>query len=193
MLLHNQGCRLVQSLHFRKVVQDAQRRFCADSNSQKSDPKIPSGRPPISVQKIRTVQGSIHLDVMATHPDTHQSSTRNQIFFTNTYMGRQLHPSGRQGNIVQTRSLIRQHVKKNYSRLDVREIPSKCGPYYGNYMQHKCNCSDARATPSERGPNMESLDMHYGKSVAQLFVWTTSACVQMPPREIRFRLVLQVC
>jgi hypothetical protein len=45
MLLHNQGCRLFQSLHFRKVVQDVKRRFRVDSNSEKSDPKIPFGRP----------------------------------------------------------------------------------------------------------------------------------------------------
>jgi len=45
MLLHNQGCRLFQSLHFRKVVQDVQRRFCVDFKSEKSDPKLPSRRP----------------------------------------------------------------------------------------------------------------------------------------------------
>jgi hypothetical protein len=45
MLPFDQGCRLFQSLHFRKVVQDAQRRFCTDSNSEKSDPKFSSGRP----------------------------------------------------------------------------------------------------------------------------------------------------
>jgi hypothetical protein len=45
MLLYYQGCRLFQSLHFRKVVQDAQRRFYADSKLEKSDPKLPSGWP----------------------------------------------------------------------------------------------------------------------------------------------------
>jgi len=45
---HNQGCRIFQSLHYRKVVQDVQERFCANSNSKKSDPKIPSGRPTVS-------------------------------------------------------------------------------------------------------------------------------------------------
>jgi hypothetical protein len=45
MLLHNQGCRLFQNLHFRKVVQDAQRRFYANSNLEKSNPKISFGQP----------------------------------------------------------------------------------------------------------------------------------------------------
>jgi hypothetical protein len=40
-----QWCHLFQSVHFRKVFQDAQRRFCADSNSKKSNPKFLSGRP----------------------------------------------------------------------------------------------------------------------------------------------------
>jgi hypothetical protein len=85
--------------------------------------------------KIRTVQDCIHLDVMVIRPDAHQSSTSNQISFTDTYMGRQLHPSGRQGNTVQTRSLIRQDVKKNYNCSDIRATLSGRGPYYGNYVQ----------------------------------------------------------
>jgi hypothetical protein len=34
--------------------------------------------------------------------NAHQSSTRNQISFTDIDMGRQLHPSGQQGNAVRT-------------------------------------------------------------------------------------------
>jgi hypothetical protein len=55
---------------------------------------------------------------MATHPDAHQSLTSNQISFTDTNIGRQLHPSGRQGNTIQTQSLIRQDVEKNCNRPD---------------------------------------------------------------------------
>jgi hypothetical protein len=82
------------------------------------DPKLPSrqpshasGRP--SVFRIRTVQGYICPDVMATRPDAHKSSTGNRISFSDTYMGRQLHSSRRQGNTVRTLSLIRQDVEKN--------------------------------------------------------------------------------
>jgi hypothetical protein len=39
-----QGCRLFQSLRFRNVLQEVQRRFCADSKSEWSNPKLPSGR-----------------------------------------------------------------------------------------------------------------------------------------------------
>jgi hypothetical protein len=109
---------------------------------------------------------------MATHPDTHQSSTRNRISFSDTYMGKQLHLSRQQGNIVQTWSLIRQDVEKNCNRPAVRATPSRCGPYYGNYVKQKCNCLDARATPSRRGPDMRSRGARYGKPVAQLSIQT---------------------
>jgi hypothetical protein len=39
-------------------------------------------------------------------------------------------------------------------------------PYYGNYVQLKCNRPDARATPSERGLVMESFQCYFGKAVA---------------------------
>jgi hypothetical protein len=62
---------------------------------------------PISVEKLRIVQGSICLDVMATCLDALQSSRRIRFSFTDMYMGRQLHPTGRQCNTVRTRSIIR--------------------------------------------------------------------------------------
>jgi hypothetical protein len=71
---------------------------------------------------------------MATRPDAHHSLTRNRISFLDTDMGRQLHPSGRQGNTVRTLSLIRQDVEKNCNLPDVRATPSGRGPYYGIYM-----------------------------------------------------------
>jgi hypothetical protein len=56
------------------------------------------------------------------HPD--QCSTRNRISFSDTDMGRQLHPSRRQVYTVQTLFLIRQDVEKKCNRPDVRATPS---------------------------------------------------------------------
>jgi hypothetical protein len=81
-------------------------------------------------------------------------------------MGRQLHPSGRQGNTVGTRSLIRQDMKKS------------------------CNHLDARATLSGRGLNMETRGARYGKPFVQKTVWMLNAFVRTSPREIRDRLDL---
>jgi len=72
MLLHNQGCRLFQSLHFRKVFQDAQRIFCADSKSEKLGPKLSFGRPSVS-RSFEQIQGCICQDVAVTISDAHQS------------------------------------------------------------------------------------------------------------------------
>jgi hypothetical protein len=114
------------------VLQEVQRRLCADSKSEKSDPKASVQMAqscvltPINVQKFRTVQGCIRPNVSATRPDTHQCSTRNQISFSDTDMGRQLHLSRRQGNTVWTLSLIRQDMKKNCYRPDVRATPFGC-------------------------------------------------------------------
>jgi hypothetical protein len=72
-----------------------------------------------------------------------QSSTRNWISFSDTDMERQLHPSRHLVYTIRTLSLIRQDVEKNCNRPDVRATPSSRGPYYDNYVQQKCNCSDA--------------------------------------------------
>jgi hypothetical protein len=80
-------------------------------------------------------------------------------------------------------SLIRQDVEKNYNCPDVRATPSRCGPYYGIYVQQKCNHLDARTTTSGRGPDMVLREASYGKPVAHLSVQKASACVWMPPRE----------
>jgi hypothetical protein len=98
-------------------------------------------------------------------------------------MGRQLHLFERQGNIFRTLSLIRQDMEKNCNRPDVKATPSGCGPYYGIYMQQKCNRPDFRATTSGRDLDMVLRGVHYEKLVAQLSVWTASACVRKPPRE----------
>jgi hypothetical protein len=94
---------------------------------------------------------------MATRPDVHQSLTSNRISFTDTYMGRQLYPSRRQGNNDRTRSLIRKDVGKNYNSSNIRATPSGCRLYYGNCVQQSCSHPDSRETSSERGLNMESV------------------------------------
>jgi len=48
MLLFYQGCCLFQSLHFRKVVQNVQRIFCADSKFPSGLPSHAFGRPSVS-------------------------------------------------------------------------------------------------------------------------------------------------
>jgi hypothetical protein len=106
--------------------------------------------------------------------------------------GRQLHPSGRQGNTVRTLSLIRQDVVKNCNRPDVKVPRSGRNPYYGIYVQQKCNRSDARATLPRRGPDMVLHEARFGKSVAQLSIRTASTCVQKPPRENRISVDLSL-
>jgi hypothetical protein len=128
-----------------------QRRFCAEFKTVKSDPLHPSGCPcqpsehssvkqhpfgrrgysvrtPISVQKLRTIQGFIHSNVLATCPDDIQCSTSKRISFADTDMGRQLQPFDRQVYTVWTLSLIRQDVEQICNRMDA-------SPYYVICMQ----------------------------------------------------------
>jgi hypothetical protein len=61
---------------FKKAISSVQGRFCANSNSEKSDPKLLSEQPSITsgrssvsnirVKKLRIVQVCIRSDVMAT-------------------------------------------------------------------------------------------------------------------------------
>jgi hypothetical protein len=44
--------------------------------------------------------------------------------------------------------------------------PSGHNPYYGIYVQQKCSCLDARATPPGHGPIMVLREAHYGKPIA---------------------------
>jgi hypothetical protein len=156
------------------VFQDVKRIFCVDFNSEKSDPKFPSGRSNhasrrLSLSKSRIVQGCIYPDVMATRPNTLKSSISFHLSFVDTngkLNAYTLHLSGQQGNTVRTRS------------------------YYGHYIQTNCNCLDSRATPSEHGLNMKKRGVRYGKPVAQNTFWTLNASVRALPREIRDRIDL---
>jgi len=67
---------------------------------------------PISVQKLRTVQGCIRSDVSATRRDVIQCLTSNRISISDTVMGRRL-------QTVRTLSLIRQGVEQKFKRPDV--------------------------------------------------------------------------
>jgi len=126
----HQGCRIFQSLHYRKVVQE---RFYVDSNSEKSDPKIRSGRPNHapgrpSVSRSRTVQSCIRLDAL-------QSSRRFQLSFTDTDWEDSLHPSGRQGNTVRTpRSLIRKLRAYTLHPSGQQGNTVRIRSYNGNYV-----------------------------------------------------------
>jgi hypothetical protein len=60
--------------------------------------------------------------------------------------------------------------------------PSRSGlskPYYGNYVQPKCNRPDARATPSGRGFVMEAFSATLERRL-QLAVRTLGQAVQTP-------------
>jgi hypothetical protein len=52
-------------------------------------------------------------------------------------------------------------------------------PYYGNYVQPKCNRSDDRATPSGRGLVMEAFGAILERRL-QLTVRTLGQAVQIP-------------
>jgi hypothetical protein len=145
MLLFKQGCCFYLESSCRLC---ASRRFCADFKIEKLNTLHPSERPcqlsglssvkrhpsrrhgysvrtPISVQKLRSVQGCICSDVSTTRLDAIQCSTSKRISFVYTDMGRQLQPSRRQVYTVQTLSLIRQDVEQICNRPEVKTTPSE--------------------------------------------------------------------
>jgi hypothetical protein len=67
-----------------------------------------------------------------------------------------------------------------FNRPDVTlQGPNAPKPYYGNYVQEKCNRPDARATPSGRGLVMEAFSATLERRL-QLTVWTLSQVVRTP-------------
>jgi len=107
-------------------------KFQVDSNSEKSDPKIPFGRSlvkqhpsrrrelsvrtPISIEKCQTILDCICPDVMATRSDALQSSRRIQCSST------LVNPFERSGYSVRTLSLIMQVVQKTFNHLDAQTL-----------------------------------------------------------------------
>jgi hypothetical protein len=162
------------------VLQEVQRRFCVDSKSEKSDPKLPSGRPShasgrssvsrsfeqFKVASVRTSRQCIWTLISVRQVNEFPSQTQiwedsSIVWTTGLHLPdaildkarheEELQSSGRQGNTVRMQ------------------------PYYGIYVQQKCNRPDAKATPSGRCPNMVLCEAHYGKLVAQLSVQMASA------------------
>jgi hypothetical protein len=80
-----------------------------------------------------------------------------------------VHPSGRQGNIVRTLFSVREE-----SRFPLQTRTGKT----------TCNHPDTRETLSGHGLNKEMREVRYGKVVAQFTVLTLSTSVRTPPREI---------
>jgi len=71
MLPFYQGCRLFQSLPFKNVFQEIQRRLCAYSKSETLDPKLPSRRSIHASEHplVSTIQACIRLDDSAIRLD----------------------------------------------------------------------------------------------------------------------------
>jgi len=78
---------------------------------------------------------------------------------------------------------IKLHIWKLRAPVQPSERqPSKSGranPYYGNYVQPKCNRPDARATPSGRGLVMEAFSATLERRL-QLTVRTLGQAVRTP-------------
>jgi hypothetical protein len=123
MLLHSQGCCLFQSLRFRNVLQEVQRRFCTNSKSKKSNPKHPSGRPSITFG--RSSVRNIHLDDVAIQFGHPSVSGSFELFKVTTFRMSQQH--------VRTLISVRQEIgfpsqtqiwEDTCIRLDVRSTTS---------------------------------------------------------------------
>jgi len=149
MLLFNQGYYYIQSLNFGYVLQEdsvqnprqwssnplhpfERRGILFGRSSVKQHPSRRwdlSTRTPICIQKLQTVPGCIHSDVLATHPNVSatrpnafQCSTSKRISFPNTDIGRQLQPSEQHSYSVWTLSLIRQDVQKSCNPPDAQSL-----------------------------------------------------------------------
>jgi hypothetical protein len=118
-------------------------------------------------------------------------------------MGRWLQPSGRcvipvgpcppqgksciQSSTVRTSVFMVRTMKHHIWKLCApvqpsRHQPSRFGrskPYYRNYVQLKCNCPDARATPSGRGLVKEAFSAILERQL-QFTVQTLGQAVRTP-------------
>jgi len=74
-----------------------------------------------------------------------------------------------------------------------RHQPSGFGrskPYYGNYVQSKCNHPDTRATPSGRGLVMEAFNATLERRL-QLIVQTLGQAVRTPSGILNITFLLK--
>jgi hypothetical protein len=84
----------------------------------------------------------------------------------------QVQPSGRQPSWSGRSSFIYGNCVHQFNRPDISlQGPDAPKPYYGNYVQPKCNRPDARATPSGRSLVMEAFSTILERRL-QLTVWT---------------------
>jgi hypothetical protein len=134
---------------------------------------------------------------MANHPDALQSSRRSQCFsasvrttwlyrldaiqcLTSVRVSASRHIYGKTAATVEMMSSIRQ--ERAYQVQPSGRQPSRSGrskPYYGNFVQPKCNRPDARATPSGRGLVMEAFSATLERRL-QLTVRTLGQAVRTP-------------
>jgi len=111
-----------------------------------------------------------------------QDSIRTALSRVRTLISQQ-HPSGWRGNTIRTPiSVEKLQIVQGCIRPDIMATRPDASLYYENCVQQKCNCLNARATPSGRGLIQERISTLYGKPVAQFTVRMASACVWTPPR-----------
>jgi hypothetical protein len=136
---------------FKKAISEIPRRFCVDSNSEKSDPLFRSGRP--SKASGRSSVSNIHPGDMAI-PSELPLVSRNFILFklasvwtfqqhiqtlfrVREESSIQVHLFGGHGNTVRMPVSVRQ----------VKWFPSQT-----QIWEDSCNCPDVKSTPSGRYP-----------------------------------------
>jgi len=78
---------------------------------------------------------------------------------------------------------IKLHIWKLCAPVQPSRRPSswsgRSKPYYGNYVQLKCNCPDTRATPSRLGLVMKAFSAILERRL-QLTVWTLGQAIWTP-------------
>jgi hypothetical protein len=135
----------------KKAILEVPGRFCVDSNSEKSNPKIPSGR--LCLESRCSSVSNIRPDDVAIpfgHPSVSKSFKQFKFAYDRTSWQHirmlfrvpeefcvHVHPSERCGNTVRTPVNVRQ----------IKGFPSQT-----QIWEDSCNRPDVRSTPSERYP-----------------------------------------
>jgi len=182
------------------AIQSDSRRLCTIYKSKIRFPsscpdtklsKASSIRTFLCVEKLRTAPACIRPDISAVRPDDTQCSTSYGISFQNTVMGRLLQPSGQRGfPSGRAHPLGKYHIQNpdvwtrehQIWKLHASDQPSgrpspwsgRTKPWYGNYLQRKCDHPDNRAPPSGRGSNQERISVKFLESQSH-------SCPSRPP------------
>jgi hypothetical protein len=154
---------------FKKAIPSVQGIFCADSNSEKSDPMFSSGRPSkasgcSSVSDIRsddmvipsrhpsmsTVQACICLDVAETCPNAFQSSKRIQHSSAFVEMMWQYRLDASQCSTSKRISFADPDMGKQLQPSERQVYTIWTLSLIRQDVEKNCNRPDIRATPSER-------------------------------------------